>query len=465
MWTIQSTRSRFVADYDNLQQTYVILSDGTPALRSWHTNNYEDMTQESLDGKKMDVPKNQSVLQGAGLVGPWNEEKSDDSSISESRIELLSVNRQSAYWYFVSEGKARDNGYFVGYDQRTNRQIGFIGLRGYSETELAQTDFFPVDRRRARNYPGNRYLARNNGLFLEYPNSDYSEFYPGYYPLWSESQKMFVSGDRLYKIDLEKRTVKTLLKSPDIVAINTAMDSPALQDMKDGNPYARSLLIALRTPDKIRTFDAEGKQLEEFAIPESLRAKPFVFYKLASDKAILRSLVGNESEKLQWIDAAGKIVREETIPRLNRFIKSFTAGDCWEAAGACPVLLGQALFYGVSPIGNAEDGEDYQYWSELKRSLAIGWLPLSAVVVLSALLAYFCYRWQRRYALPHTGLWVAFVFLCGVPGLLGYLFHRRWAVLDECPACKKKVPRDREGCASCGKDFPPPERKGIEVFA
>ena len=55
--------------------------------------------------------------------------------------------------------------------------------------------------------------------------------------------------------------------------------------------------------------------------------------------------------------------------------------------------------------------------------------------------------------------------LTGLPGLVGYLFHRRWPVLEACPACGRTVPRDRDACAACGTEFPPPPLKGIEVFA
>jgi predicted amidophosphoribosyltransferase len=60
---------------------------------------------------------------------------------------------------------------------------------------------------------------------------------------------------------------------------------------------------------------------------------------------------------------------------------------------------------------------------------------------------------------------VTFVFILGVPGLLAYRFHRRWPVLEACPACKQDVPHDREACSHCGSEFPRPEPKGTEVFA
>jgi predicted amidophosphoribosyltransferase len=57
------------------------------------------------------------------------------------------------------------------------------------------------------------------------------------------------------------------------------------------------------------------------------------------------------------------------------------------------------------------------------------------------------------------------VLVFGLPGYLGYRLHRRWPVRSPCPACGQNVPRDRDACAGCRAEFPPPAPKGIEVFA
>jgi hypothetical protein len=87
------------------------------------------------------------------------------------------------------------------------------------------------------------------------------------------------------------------------------------------------------------------------------------------------------------------------------------------------------------------------------------------VSLLSVILAVLCWRRNRQYFQPASGLWFVFVLLMGLPGLVGYLFHRRWPVQEACPACGRLVPRDRDACAACGKEFPAPQPKGIEVFA
>ena len=119
----------------------------------------------------------------------------------------------------------------------------------------------------------------------------------------------------------------------------------------------------------------------------------------------------------------------------------------------------------VEPLEHLEIGLEPNYSAALARSLAVWWPALLVVSLLSAALAWYCCRRHRRYYQPASGVWFVFVLLTGVPGLVAYLFHRRWPVLEKCPACGQDVPRDREACASCGAAFPAPEPKGCEVFA
>jgi hypothetical protein len=58
-----------------------------------------------------------------------------------------------------------------------------------------------------------------------------------------------------------------------------------------------------------------------------------------------------------------------------------------------------------------------------------------------------------------------FVLLFGVPAYLGYLAHRQWPGRRACPNCGRLAPRDRPACFACGRNFPSPAMKGIEVFA
>jgi hypothetical protein len=114
-------------------------------------------------------------------------------------------------------------------------------------------------------------------------------------------------------------------------------------------------------------------------------------------------------------------------------------------------------------INDGEEEEDYS------RALGIvlwrTWPSILAVFGLGCAMAPLAYRRQKRFGLPNPAAWAVFAFIFGLPGWIAYRFHRTWPVLEECPACRQPSPRDRESCLDCGKAFPPPPMKGIEVFA
>ena len=109
-------------------------------------------------------------------------------------------------------------------------------------------------------------------------------------------------------------------------------------------------------------------------------------------------------------------------------------------------------------------GEAGSVGQAVARALAETWPPLVFVGVLAAGLAWLTVRRQREYAQGRTVAWAIFVFLFGLPGLVGYLVHRRWPFRAACPACHRLVPRDRSSCAACRAEFPTPQPKGIEVL-
>jgi hypothetical protein len=92
-------------------------------------------------------------------------------------------------------------------------------------------------------------------------------------------------------------------------------------------------------------------------------------------------------------------------------------------------------------------------------------IPVLLSIVFSAPCALLCYRRHRRYSEREAVEWTFFVFLMGLPGLIGYLLHRRWPATEYCVNCRKNSPRDRDACLHCGTPFPTPAPKGIEIFA
>ena len=100
----------------------------------------------------------------------------------------------------------------------------------------------------------------------------------------------------------------------------------------------------------------------------------------------------------------------------------------------------------------------------LRKTLAEVWPVLAMTATVSVLLAVLCFRRQRNHGLGGTWFWAPFVLLFGVPAYIGYLAHRSWPARLPCPNCRQLVPRDRPACFACGREFPTPAPKGIEIW-
>jgi hypothetical protein len=129
-----------------------------------------------------------------------------------------------------------------------------------------------------------------------------------------------------------------------------------------------------------------------------------------------------------------------------------------------PLLLGGFAF-GIIPLGEVSVRARRPYPPFDFDALCSYFPPLAALCVLALFLAIYAYRRENRFSRHGALAWAMFVFVWGVPGLAGYLLHRRWPTSETCHHCGKESPRDRDGCLHCAAAFPPPAMKRIEIFA
>lgn len=127
--------------------------------------------------------------------------------------------------------------------------------------------------------------------------------------------------------------------------------------------------------------------------------------------------------------------------------------------------LGSAiLLFGIEPIMELTK---FRTHPEL---LNLEWLanyrtPMLAACSVAALVAIFFYR-RHQQKVGHGALaWALFIFIWGLPGIVGYLLHRNWPTKEVCQHCGKTSPRDRDTCLHCHTAFPVPAMKGIEILA
>jgi hypothetical protein len=298
------------------------------------------------------------------------------------------------------------------------------------------------------------------------------------------SMVYLVSQARVLEIDLQRRSVRPVIEAEGILSIHMIYrlypTSPA-EDPKV--EITRRAYLAVRFEDRAVVLDPHGSERRSYLLPEQVRTKRFYFYEKADGTAIVETIPRNRSPiDLYWIgDSPGAIrsqrvhLKEEPRVVLLEAQRVYLTGP----RGVEDPRILSGLFSLVSPVpavwatvatvalpvAKLGSGEAGSYPAALARSFAETWPGVLIALVVSAGAVWLCLRRQRRWAAPWTRTWSVFVFVFGIPGLLGYWFHRRWPVREPCPHCQKEAPRDREACFACGSEFPEPEPKGIEVFA
>jgi hypothetical protein len=474
------------------RENVLILDDGTPLIRREARDNtpsiklcfpgammisgdgtYTAFGVRTLEGKPLDLKADSLQIdyksqQLAHL--PVNTGYDSSCIPLEPNSRLLDL--QSGYrnlhsstemWYFIHDGRLDGKAYFVGYDSKTKLCLGYLGRKGYIKEIPGDEDAFPFD---GRLMYSERYLSKF--LYREI-GSIWSRNYDQVTrepirSFLSRNEAFLVSEDEVFDIDLYAKIMKPIIKAPNLISGGALW----WNTIEPNN--LTTFYWVFRSSKKLFLFDESKKQVGEFVIPEKLR-KGDISVALVKDNLktlILHTTADREDirrQNLDWIDPEGKILRHEEITYEQDIPanKPKYEPKCdWSMAFMLPSPIELLI---LLPTGCAGGSNNECYADAFHRNLAENWQALLIFFLVSALLAFFCYRRQRRYSLPITWIWMGFVLLFGVPGYLGYLFHRRWAVLEDCPVCKKKVPRDRDACSACGKSFPSPELKGIEVFA
>jgi hypothetical protein len=438
-----STVSQWLPEPEYPIQTLKITTDGLPVIRPKDplTGVLEERAYQMLDGQLIASPVElENMLDSASLAGLDRLERRFKRLTWRQRI-ARSSDRQTpgAFWYLIHDGKLHGSAYLVGYDRETGLVVGYIGRGGFRQDEPPRDLDFPIDGRK---------LQGGGVMFLK-------------------TSMLLVCDDGLVEIDLPKRTVRRRIDSNDLISIDAfrRAEKPGTDEASSERRQTRTFVV-VRATDRMIVLD---QNQTTFTIPTEIRRPSFDFYQVGDDAAIahLRGYdrqAGTAKHRLFWFDRAGRITRREEMV-LGRYRPHSPLRESSYLACLVPAPAFAAMDTLLNtPMDHLDSQRESSYSSALARSLKETWPALVITGVLSFVLVPFCYRRQRRFAQPWTKMWVVFVFIFGLPGLAGYLAHRRWPSLDACPACDRTVPRDRQTCSDCESPFPEPERRGTEVF-
>lgn len=419
----------------------IVTSVGVPLIKAPHEGSIAfRMLNGTAASDALDPPE----IQGAWLRAQLQAERRDDASSANAgwakRVIGFSFDASSSnYWYFVvtSTGSNR-RGYFVGFNKRSWMRAGFIGLDGFHSDPLSADREFP--------------LAHPVSLYREPPIVATMLQTDGYTPIkglsggqhWIGFARSLVyvnAIDRLLKVDLNEQTVKDALGTDDVTNLGRVVRQTTSGGwLRTGR---EALLYAARSPDRVTVLDTSDQSYHEFRIPAELRHDDFVFYPLHDNTAIFDVSRGElrpnrDARELTWATLEGSVLRTKAVElEFARNWEKWASQEFLQAVIALPApLVTSAL-----PCILDSSGGSASLLDRYRVSLpAIGLSILIAVVAI--LLAA---NLHRKYRVPSSLPWLAFVFLLGLPGYIGYRLHRRWPIREQAP--------------------PAPVLTGVEIFA
>ena len=446
------------------QESLVVRSDGVPLIQSIAMDNASPITYRDLSGRPQVAPERNEQFPVVYMAGEHGE-PGFFSSVPpwDQRLKaFVDAEEPTVNWFFVHDGKPDGAGYFVGYERRNNRRVGYIGLNGFRSDPVLPDECIPV---RAVLMMGYVHWSSaptwiNSGR-VQVPRVDQSDLPPRlvYVP----------SGNRLRKVDLGARSVTTVFESPEPI------ESPGIPTLSSWFSYhpMREQPILVRTANYVYVLDHRHNVTKVFAIPTEIdRGSPLSWCELGNGQAIAEF-------DAPWSPEEADSVKRKTVYRIaadgaiqDRFEVALLTGfpvtnKKTRASLAAIVLPAPAVLFLADLLFVTEVDRIKSYPAVASAMFGGAGPSLVVVIGLSLILAIMAWRRSRSFGVskPAQVAWTIIVLLFGFPAYMGFLIYRRWPIRQPCPNCRAQTPRDHPACVECGTRFPSPSLKGIEIFA
>ncbi|MEN6558010.1 MAG: hypothetical protein ABFC54_07505 [Thermoguttaceae bacterium] len=451
----------FHSETPSISEALVVYKDGRVVIETYIDNNEDSSHARTLDGKSLATfNATKERIPRVLIRGPADLREPTSSNSWASRFTVLAdYDKNARYlrsgdWYFVHDGNTQGHGYFA---KIHGPQPGYLGRTGFRSDKPPLDDQFAI---RTDGSPllANGYIERGHGgsSFTRLFNDQWND------TVWPLTYNL-ATDEGLVQVDPKKRSVRRLHAGKPISACIE------MRELGDSSLHSAppETFVLWRTVDRVQVLDFNGKQQEEFRLPQEIRTRDFEWCRLPNDTVLAvvdmpcPSDVAPHHCELYWFTKDGRIVRKETVS-LKRDVRITTTLE--SVAMTCS-LPSPGLLLAFGFLSQQETHPSADGWAKLKGTIQEGWPFLLAVEALSLILAVGCFCRQRKFGLSGAWIWAGFMLLFGVPAYLGYRLSRVWPAQLACPHCKQPTPRDRPACLHCGQNFPPPAMKGIEVFA
>jgi hypothetical protein len=457
---LTNTVQRVTQSRDSYENIHVTVTGDPVIVRTSQGNSQTTEKILSLSGEPVKV-KSQDLLYPQAIEAPNRARVILQRPEWQARLaEANDGGIPPIYWYMIHDGQSPGHAYGIGYHSTTRTVVAYFGRSGFRDSLPPRDDWFAI--------------AGHSGM----QGASTLEFY-GQEPQWMMSSPLalLLADGKLWKIDFANRQVAKILDCPEAFALGQVWRIlPELppQSLQGEDWSAQSITPSdalLREPESLLIVNRRSGESRRFVLPPELQ-KQMLAGSLLPDGRLLLTAQQDWTDSdidVVWLTATGQIDKQQVVHQKTHYQRPSLAATGWTSALSAPWPLANAAitFAGLpNTLGQfAVEDQDLDYQAALAKVLWNTWPSILTVTALGCIVAPLAYRRQKRFGLPNPAAWAAFAFIFGLPGFLAYRFHRVWPVLEECPACHQASPRDREACLDCGKLFPPPPLKGIEVFA
>ncbi len=468
-----STVEEILWPRNNVHENIAITNEGTPLIGSMtllpHRRIYDPRTYRTFDGQPVTVPRGEFLVESS-LPAPTKPPGLWHGPVEwRNRIAGISdLGQPPIGWYLIRDNQPSGQAYLVGYDQKSNQLVGYIGRKGFCSSLPAREERFEHDN---KPYGWVQGSACSTG-YLQHgsvaPQYDWnSANFDRYFPKW---MLFLIDGDKLQEVDLRTHKVRTLYQSPNLVGVSFLRTNETAEE--DGKKMAKTVRrLMLRLTDRVVILDRSTSDEQEYLLSESMLMQAPSVYALDDGQLLLTSQSygrGNEGHNLAnlvWYSSDGQISQEKEVSLMKRGQSTSKHARAAMAGMVAPIPLAWMAGGGIGTLVMMQQNDVPDYSEELRKAIAEMWPGMIVVLLIGLIAAGIALRLHRKYHRPQTGVWCVFVFLLGPAGLVAYWLGHRRAVLQSCASCGKTVPRDRDGCAACGEAFAPPALVGTEVFA
>ena len=424
----------------SMSKVITVTQAGQVLIQQYHRS-FVDVTYQTLEGKLVTDAAELKFSQPARINPPDAGNPRRHFQWHERLVSYKDNRLPATFWYLLLDTPTSERAYFVGYDSKSRRLIGYIGLNGFRSTPPTQDerfDFGPT--LMTGNHAGVNSGGQNEPYSYAYPDRDQAT-------VW------VISEGKLFLVDLTARSVRPISLPSPIHRVSVAIGEPDA-----GNNTYR---LFAQADDRVFVLSLAGSLLYTISLPEQLRDDDLQLYHWWRPQCIVYyQEPGTLAQHVYWVQG-GKITREQKIELNTDF--SFS-GQLWKMAISVPSPAAWGLVCVLAANEKVGRSQEPNLYNALVSTIREAKFPFLAVCLLSAVASVYCYRRHRRYSDQGSLRWAIFVLITGVPGLVGYWLHRRWPPTEHCRRCGKNAPRDRETCRYCETVFPTPIATGKEIL-